>query len=32
MALIYHSGYVFKDDGTAVEGATVQLYQTDSLL
>ena len=30
MALIYHSGYVFKDDGTAVEGATVQLYQTDS--
>ena len=30
MALIYHSGYVFKDDGTAVEGATVQLFQTDS--
>ena len=30
MALIYQSGYVFKDDGTAVEGATVQLYQTDS--
>ena len=30
MALIYHTGYVFKDDGTAVEGATVQLYQTDS--
>ena len=30
MALIYHSGYVFKDDGTAVSGATVQLYQTDS--
>ena len=30
MALIYQSGYVFKDDGTAVSGATVQLYQTDS--
>ena len=30
MALIYLSGYVFKDDGTAVSGATVQLYQTDS--
>ena len=30
MAIIYHSGYVFKDDGTAVSGATVQLYQTDS--
>ena len=30
MALIYHSGYVFKDDGTAVSGATVQLYQTDT--
>ena len=30
MATIYQSGYVFKDDGTAVSGATVQLYQTDS--
>jgi len=30
MALINLSGYVFKDDGTAVSGATVQLYQTDS--
>ena len=30
MALIYQSGYEFKDDGTAVSGATVQLYQTDS--
>ena len=30
MALIYQSGYVFKDDGTAVSGATIQLYQTDT--
>ena len=30
MATIYQSGYVFKDDGTAVEGATVQLYQADT--
>jgi len=30
MALINLSGYVFKDDGTAVSGATIQLYQTDS--
>ena len=30
MATIYQSGYVFKDDGTAVSGATVQLYQADT--
>ena len=30
MATIYQAGYVFKDDGTAVEGATVQLYQADT--
>ena len=30
MATIYQAGYVFKDDGTAVSGATVQLYQADT--
>ena len=30
MATIYQAGYVFKDDGTAVSGASVQLYQADT--
>ena len=30
MATIYQAGYVFKDDGTAVRGASVQLYQADT--
>ena len=30
MATQYQAGYVFKDDGTAVSGATVQLYQADT--
>ena len=30
MATIYQAGYVFKDDGTAVSGASVQLFQADT--
>ena len=30
MATIQHAGWVFKDDGTAVVGATVQLYEQGS--
>ena len=30
MATIQHAGWVFKDDGTAVSGATVQLYEQGS--
>ena len=30
MATIYQAGYVFKDDGTAVSGASVQFFQADT--
>ena len=30
MATIQYSGWLFKDDGTAVDGATVQLYEQGS--